>query len=383
MSFFEDDEPTTVQRASRPRRSTRPRRAGGGGSGDGGGSHDIDQQTLRNRRIVAAVGGLVVLILLIIVVHACQDSRHKNALRDWNREASQLVTQSDTEVGRQFFDLLGQGSSQSPEDLQTQISSLRAQADTDLAQARKLSTPGQLDAAEQSMLIALELRRDGLDYIAQRTATALGNEGDVADQAIQGIAGQMQAFLASDVLIRSRVTPLTRATLSKDDVVADPVSTAGFLPSYSWLQPSYVADQLGTRISNNGGGRQGSGKPAPGLHGTGLSSTEVNGVTLQPDPASNRVPIAGDLTFAVTFTNQGDNDEVAIPVSVTLQGSGKPITGKKTVDMVTQGADATADIALSSKPRAGEVYTVTVEVKAVPGEEKTDNNTSTYNVLFQ
>jgi hypothetical protein len=371
LSFFDEDDEQPTRRAPRPRRAAPAGPAG------------VDQQTLMMRRAVAIGAGVLIFIVLVLLVNACQDSRRKNALRDWNREATALVQQSDDEVGTQFFETLRQGASQSPEDLQTQVSSLRVQAETQLDQARELDTPGDLRAAAQSLLISLELRRDVLDYVAQRISTALGNEGDVADQAIEGITGEMQAFLASDVLLRTRVTPLVRDTLKDSDVVADPVGTGGFLPGYDWLDPAFVADQLGTRISANGNNRQRSREVAPGLHGHGLVSSTVNGVTLQPDPAANRVSLQGDLTFQITFANQGENDEFDVPVEVRLEGPGKAIVGKRTVDTVAQGAEATANIALPRRPTAGEVYTVTVEVEAVPGEEKTDNNTSTYNVLFQ
>ena len=177
VSFFdEDDEPT--RRAPRPRRT-----APAGGPA-------VDPQTLWTRRAVAIGVGLLLFIFLIVVVNACQDSRRKNALRDYNREASQIVAQTDNDVGAPFFETLGQGASQSPEDLQTQISSLRATADTNLKQAEGPDTPGDLGDAQQSLLIALELRRDALQYVSERIATALGNEGDVADQAIEGIAGR-------------------------------------------------------------------------------------------------------------------------------------------------------------------------------------------------
>jgi hypothetical protein len=379
LSFFdEDDEPT--------RRTPRPRRAAPAGATATRGGGGVDPSTVRTRQLVAVGAAILIFVLLALVFNACQDSRHKNAIRDYNREAGSLVQQSDDEVGKPFFDTMKQGASQSPEDLQTQVSSLRVQAETLLKQAKKLSVPGDLAAAQDSLLTSLELRRDGLDFIAQRISTALGNEGDVADQAIEGIAGQMQSFLASDVLIRSRVTPLVREAEKEVDISADPLTTKGFLPGFSWLEPSYVADQLGTRLSSGSstsGSGSGSKEIAPGLHGTGLTSTEVNGVTLQPDPAANKVPVSGDLTFKVTFQNQGENDEFDVPVQVTLQGSGKPITGKKTVDTIAKQASATVNVALPSKPAAGEVYTVNVEVKAVPGEKKTDNNKSTYNVLFQ
>lgn len=375
MSFFdEDDEPT--RRAPRPRR-TAP--AGGAAA---------DPQTLWTRRAVAAGLGLLLIIFLAVVVNACQDSRRKNGLRTYNREAAQIISQSDGEVGAPFFETLGQGASQSPEDLQTQISSLRATADTSLKRAKDLSVPGGLTDAQEALLIALELRRDGLQYDSERVATALGNEGDVADQALTQIAGQMQAFLASDVLIRTRVTTQIRDILKDNDVVADPATTKNFLPGYSWLQPAFVAGKLGTRLSNGGGagsGNAANGKIAPGTHGSGLVSTKVNGVTLTAgESGSNKVPLSGDSSFIVSFANQGENSEVDVKVNVTLQGgTGKDITGTKSVPVLAQGQTAEVTVPLSRKPTAGEVYTVNVEVAAVPGEKMTENNKSTYNVLFE
>jgi hypothetical protein len=370
VSFFdEDDEPT--RRAPRPRRTA----PAGGAS--------LDPQTVWTRRAVAIGVGLLLVVFLAVVVNACQDSRRKNALRNYNQKAGSIIAQSDTEVGSVFFETMGQASSQDTPDLTQQISSLRATADTNLTQARKLSTPGEVTGAQESLLVALELRRDALQYISERIATALGNEGDVANQAIEGIAGQMQAFLASDVLVRTRVTPLVRDALKENDVVAEPAATKGFLPGFSWLQPDYVADQLGTRLTDTGGGGGGNRTIAPGLHGDGLTSTTINGVALQPHPAANHVPLAGDLTVVVEFANQGENTEFDVPVQVALSGgSGKDITGKKTVDTIAAGESATVNIALSSKPTA-DVYTVNVEVKPVPGEKKTDNNKSTYDVLFE
>jgi hypothetical protein len=369
LSFFEeDDEPT--------RRAPRPRRAAPAGG------LDVDPQTLWVRRGIALGAGLLILFALVVLVNACQDSRRKDSLRNYNREAAALVAQSDDEVGGQFFQTMDQADSESPEDLQTQISSLRVQSETILKQAEKLDTPGKLETAQQALLIAFEMRRDGLDYIAQRISTALGNEGDVADSAIEEIAGQMQAFLASDVLIESRVTPVVKAQLKDSEVVADAVTTKKFLPGFSWLDPAHVADQLGTRLSEGGKNRNPSEPPAPGLHGTGLKSVAVGGVTLQPDPAANKLPAGADSTFKVTFQNQGENDEFDVVAAVTLQGQGKAIKARKSTDTVAKGAEATAEIPLPKKPTPGEVYSVTVEIKAVPGEKKTDNNKQTYNVYF-
>src|SRR5215210_4468889 len=201
LSFFdEDDEPRSS--SPRPRRSA----AVGGPSGD--------QQTLLVRRAVAVGGLLLLLILLFVAVRSCASSRKENALKDYNREVASIVRESDTQVGQPFFQLLGQAGDESPQDLQTNISGYRVQAEAQLKQARGLDVPNEMKAAQQSLLIALEYRRDGLGFIAGRIRTALGDEGDAANKAITEIAGQMQAFLTSDVLYQARVAPFIKRALA-------------------------------------------------------------------------------------------------------------------------------------------------------------------------
>jgi len=340
------------------------------------------------RRAVAVGVGVLLVIFLAVVVNACQDSRRKNSLRNYNREVAAIVNTSDTEVGAPFFEGLAQGAGQGSGDLQAAVSSLRATADTNLEQAQDLSVPGDLSGAQESLLISMELRRDGLQYVSERVGTALGEQGDEADRAFEEIAGQMQAFLASDVLLRTRVTPLIRTALEDNEVVADPVTTAGFLPSFEWLAPEFVADQLGQVLTDggsSGGGGGGTEEVAPGLHGNGLESTEINGIALTPgaDVDTNRVPLESATALTVVFANQGENTEFDVNVLVTLQGSsGTDITGSQVVDTIAAGDTATVEVPLSREPEA-DVYQLNVEVQQVPGEKKTDNNESTYNVLFE
>jgi hypothetical protein len=331
------------------------------------------------RRGVAAGLGLLVLLLLVLGVRACQSSAQKNALKDYNREVGALVRQSDEEIGRGFFQLFQAAGSESPGDLQTGISGFKEQAETLLGQAQRVSTPDEMVPAQRNLITSLGLRRDGLQFVAERVTLATGDKGDAADQAIQEIAGQMQAFLASDVLVKARVTPLVKKALDDAKVSGQTVvATRNFLPDAGWLDPAAVANALGTALST-GAGRN-TGQATPGLHGTGLVSVSVGNVTLQPGVA-NRVPVSDPLVFAVKFANQGDNDEFDIKVTVRLTGPSK-ITGTKTVDKVATKAEAVANVTLPKAPRAGEVYTVNVSVAAVLGEKKTDNNKQTYQVLF-
>jgi len=331
------------------------------------------------RRALAIGGFVLLLILLFVAVRSCAGSRKENALKDYNREVSSIVRESDTQVSRPFFQLLGQAGDESPQDLQINISGYRVQAEAQLKQARGLDVPSEMEAAQRSLLIALEFRRDGLGFIAGRIRTALGDQGESANDAIVQIAGQMQAFLASDVVYRARVAPLIKRALDTAEIGGQRIAQSQFLRGIEWLSEKTVAARLGQQLS--GGGSRKSGQPAPGLHGTGLDSVTVGDTKLSPD-APNRIPAAADTTFVVSFANQGENDEFDVRVVLRVEGGPKPIRVTRTVDTVARGQTATASLALGQKPPTGTAVTVNVEVAKVPGEEKVDNNKASYDVLF-
>jgi hypothetical protein len=367
VSFFdEDDEPRS--------RAPRPRRAAGG-------DVSADTQTIRIRQAVAAIGLIVVLLLLVFVVKGCRNSAKENALKDYNREVSTIASESSKGIGAEFFRLLGEGGSDSPQDLQSAISSFKVQADQQLTQAERLNVPDEMHGAHQSLLIALEWRRDGLDYIAQRIRTALGDEGEAADEAIQQIADQMGVFFASDVDYETRVRPSIKAALDDAEIGGQEITPSPFLPSIDWLQADVVASQLGQQLSA-GAGRDSDEPTGPGLHGTNIESVSYGDTTLQPG-ASNQLTYAPDSTFSVRFTNGGENDEFDVKVTVRIQGgSGDPITLSDTIDQIAPQAQATANLALEESPPLGAAVTIRVRVAPVPGEEKTDNNQAEYQGIF-
>ena len=322
---------------------------------------------------------MLLLILLFIAVRSCASSRQENALKDYNREVSSIVRESDTQVGDPFFQLLGQAGSESPQDLQTNIAGYRVQADAQLKQARNLDVPDEMKGAQQALLMALEFRRDGLAAIAEDIRTALGDEGEAANAAIEQIAGQMQSFLTSDVLYQARTVPLIKHALDEAEIGGQKIAASQFLPGIEWLSEQTIATTLDQQLT--GGDDSQTGEPAPGLHGTGLDSVSVGDTRLQPD-APNRIPVTDDLAFVVRFTNQGENDEFDVKVTVTIEGDGKPIKASRTIDTVARGATAEASVPLGQKPPTGAAVTVKVTVAKVPGEQKTDNNNAEYDVLF-
>src|SRR5215211_4006032 len=224
------------------------------------GDRSADQQTLLVRRGIAIGALLLLLVLLFLVVRSCADSRKENGLKDYNREVSSLIHESDTQVGQPFFRALGQAGDQSPQELQTSISGYRVQAEAQLKQARSLGVPDEMKGAQQSLLMALEFRRDGLGYVAERIRTALGDEGDTANKAIDEIAGQMQVFLTSDVLYQARSVPLIKHALDDAEIGGQRIASTRFLPGVEWLSERFVAAQLGQQLSGGGGGGRNTGE---------------------------------------------------------------------------------------------------------------------------
>jgi hypothetical protein len=364
LSFFdEDDEPRT---RVRPRRAAPSRGAGS----------PPDRQTVLIRQLVLFGGFILVVVLLIFIVNGCRDSARESALKDYNRDVASVVRDSDSQVGKPFFDLLRKPSQG---DLSTLINGYRVQAESQYKQAKRIDTPGDMTDAQRSFLIAMEMRRDGLQSIADRIRTALSSDAEAADKAIDEIAGAMQLFLSSDVIYTTRVLPLISSALQDADVGSQRLQQTQFFPGAEWLDSSVVADALGQQLSSGGGGNGRA--PAPGLHGTGIDSVQVGDQTLDPG-GPNRIAYGADTEFTVNFTNQGENDESDVVVVLKVEGGSEPLRVQKSVASVPAGQKAAATLSFDKAPPLDTPVQITVQVKPVPGEKKTDNNTSKYDAAF-
>jgi hypothetical protein len=374
MSFFEEgEEPTRVARRPPPRRPTatapRPRIA------------SVDRRTILIRQAVALGGIVLFLLLAIFGIKSWLDGRHESALKNYNRDVAAVVTGSDEQVSRPFFELLTGGAEQ-PNDLQVQANQFRLAAEQDVRRASGLEVPDEMRRAQDDLLLVLNLRATAVRQIAAKLPAALVRRGGTntpAQTAVEQIAGQMQALLASDVVYSQRVAPYIREALQDAGAAGPNVKPSRFLPSINWMAPNYVAEQLGAQI----GGRGGSGGTiAPGRHGHGLTSVSVGGVTLADSPKLNRIPSSGKLTFAVKFSNQGENDESDVPVTIRIKGARRPITLRKSVDATKAGTTADVSIPLGAAPPVGQSVTIEVQVGAVPGEKNVDNNQPSYTAIF-
>jgi hypothetical protein len=374
VSFFDDDEPDEPTRVTRP---ARPRRAAPSG---GPATAGTPPPEIARRRQFVLFGGLAVIaILLLITVRSCAGTRHKNALKDYNRDVTSIVQSSDDTVSKQLFDVLG--GSGGTKDVQVAVQQVRLEAEQDAKRAKALDAPDDVTEAQHDFEMVMNFRLSGVTEIAQQLNKALSSQPSAAD-AIRRIAGQMQAFLASDVVYSQRVAPLIVDALDSNDIHDQTVPSSKFLPSIGWLDAAKVGAKLNPDAGADGSGSTGSGEPKPGTHGHGLVGTKAGGIQLQPGTAINRVTSKAPLPVEVTYANQGENDETNVTINVKITGGPKPISVNKRLNQTKAGTQAAVTINLPTVPPKGSSTTMTVSIKPVNGEKKTDNNTSTYTVLF-
>jgi hypothetical protein len=191
------------------------------------------------------------------------------------------------------------------------------------------------------------------------------------------IAGMMQVFLASDVLLTARYRPLLEEALDKENVDAPVPSVASlqFLEDIQWVDPDYVADQIAGIRGTDGGGA------TPGTHGNGLGTVSLGGVALTPG-ASATVPLTSDIAFDIQVVNQGESTETDVVVEVTVGQGGDAIKAEETIPEIAAGEAKNVTIPLTSQPPTGQNVPIAVRVKAVPGEAVTDNNVGEFTVIF-
>jgi hypothetical protein len=370
VSFFDDepDEPTRVTRPARPRRAA-----------SAGGAPGRPEPEIARRRQFALFGALaIVAIIVIFAAKGCASTRHKNALKDYNREVSSIVQDSDQRVSKPLFDVLTNGGGQT-QDVRVAVSQVRLLAEEDAKRARALSVPGGVAAAQHDFELTMDFRAEGVTKIGDLLPRALSNQPGAAES-IRRIAGQMQKFLASDVVYSQRVIPLIQQALDSNSIGGQTIATSRFLPSIGWLD----ATQVGARLNPDAGAGSSSstGAVAPGTHGHGLIGVKAGGVALVPGQVVNRVPATAPLALEVTYANQGQNDESNVTITAKLTGGPKAITATKRLNQTKAGSTAPVTMQLPSVPPKGQSTTLTVTIKPVRGEKKTDNNTQTYTILF-
>jgi hypothetical protein len=328
-----------------------------------------DQQTLMMRRRVALGAGLVLLVLIILLVGGCLKSRKQQELETYNQRVGQIVGESDQQVSHPFFAALSGASASSPLNVELNIDQLRALAQTQAASAKALNVPGSMDAPQRDLLLALDLRAEGLTKIAALVRTALGGQNS---SSASEIAGDMEMFLASDVIYSQRVAPLIEQALKSGGITSQTVASTQFVPNLGWLDPSIVQERITGQASSSS-----QGAVAPGHHGHVLKGVSVGTTALEAEPAINRVKTGSNPTFTVQIENDGEFTETDVKVDVTVTVADKPYKASHVVNTTEPGKTINVEIPVPGVP-LGSPAKIEAQVEPVPGETNHEGTKSVY-----
>jgi hypothetical protein len=376
LEFF--DEPETLEASDRPRRRMRPSRPGG---------PKRPSPPPPGAVALARLAGFIALAIAVVLglvfwVSSCQgQSKHDEYSSYMNdvRPIAQASAANGTALAN------GLRNSKTLADLESKLQGWSRQQQDLYNTALRLRPPGPLQAPNQEVLGALQLRAITFANLANTLAQSGSKDTTtVADQLVQ----QAQGFTASDFvwadLFRLPATQ-TMTRLGIKGVIAPPsvIVPNSVVVNFNSFKEVYGRLHAGT-TSTGGGGK------VTGLHGSELLSTEAaaGGSTRQLSTStSTTVVVAADLQFKVTFRNAGNFDEFNVPVTLAVDviGKSKPVyTKTQKVPSIQKGATQTVAFGNLQLPTSafGNNAMVHVEVGKVPGETNLSNNKAQYQVFF-
>jgi hypothetical protein len=325
------------------------------------------------RRVIALGVGVLILILLLLGVRGCLNARKERGFENYASDLGGIVTQSNL-LSQEFFGRLEDPPRGLTElQLEAEITTDRGTAESLLQRVEGLDVPDELTDAQEELVQAFELRRDGIAGIAEDIPTALGNEDRI--DAIDRIATDMEAFLASDVLY-DRARGEIQGVLAEEEI-GEKIAASRFLPEpvERWLDTGEVTLTLNTFAAETG-------NVPGGVHGVELLSTSIDRTTLIAE-TENSVGIGNDPPeLTVEIQNGGDSRERDVTVSYSFSGGSEPIEGEATVPRIDAQGIAEATVPLETVPETDVPLTLVVEVLPVLGETLIDNNSATYTVTF-
>jgi hypothetical protein len=377
VSFFDDGDDAIEEeprRRARPSSTARPR--GGSGGSRSGSPRGPSNPAVERRRLGAIAVLVVVVILVILLISSCQARDTKNSLEDYNNSVSSLITRSDA-TGSQVFKILGSGKGGST--ISSNLAGPLQNADTQLTDAKDLSVPDQMSQAQSNVVLALQMRADGISVIANHVAQVSGS-GTATNTALATIATGTARFYASDVIYKAYAVNEIAAALNGDNLHPGgnsniQINGGQFLTDLGWLQTSFIGTKLGATSSS---AVTTANESQPGLHGDALNSVSVGANTLST-AGTNTVDGSPAPTFTLSVSNGGAFNEYEVGCTVSVEGGP---SGKGTISEITPGSTDTCNVKLNSTVPAG-TYQVTVTVDKVPLETNLANNVLTYSIQFQ
>lgn len=352
-----------------PREEPRPPRRQPGGGGGGGGLSP------RGRLIALVAGAVVVALLLVFLVLSCTGGGKKGTYEGYMEDIA-VVANGSEKIGRDLDAALTTPGVK-PNELATTLDGLADLQQQQLSEAEAISEPGALQGEQAAVLQALGFRITGMRRLADAFRTTAGSD-DAAGASLQ-LATQANRLVTSDVVWSDLFRNASLSQMRADGVSGVPVPESDFVQNPEFGSPGYW-EPIFERV--NGAATDG-GTSTGGLHGTGIVETKAlpSGVVLSTD-TDNIVTAGTDLAFAVTIEDTGDNQEVQIKVTLTIEQQPSPIVATKTIDVINPGETKTVTFSELGQVAFATETTVKVDVQPVDGEARTDNNSAEYPVIF-
>jgi CARDB len=125
------------------------------------------------------------------------------------------------------------------------------------------------------------------------------------------------------------------------------------------------------------------GSTTGGVHGTGIVTTKVLPSGQELSQTTETTVTAGpDLGFVVVVEDTGDSQEVQIEVTLTIQQQPNPIVKTQTIALINPGEQKQVVFRNLGTVTFATKTTVKVDVKPVPSEANSSNNSASYPVIF-
>jgi hypothetical protein len=371
FDFFEDEAATTEAQPSRVRL---PRR-GGRGTGmrrtPAGPSRPLTP-------ILRLLGAVVVLVVLLVVfgllIQSCASESKHDTYANYLSDVSKIAHGSQDD-GSAVANALTSGAK--PAAMAGTLSGIADQERQNAAQAERLDPPGPLRDENQQLVETLQLRISGVSGLA-KAFSQLASAPSSGDASVLAALGDR--LVASDVVWSDLFKARTVAELQRQKVtdVEPPDST------FVQNRQLFTENSL-TLLLQRLKGTSSTGK-VTGLHGTGLVEVKANpGGTVLSAGSENTVTATTNLNFVATVKDTGNFQEVGIQVTMTLQkdSGGRAIVQTKKINLINPNQEKTVTFSGINVSGYFAVKShLSIDVKAVSGETRLDNNKASYPVIF-
>ncbi len=353
---------------------------------------------------VVRIGGFVLvfvalLLIIILSARACARSGEQGAYQEYVAEIQEIVSASD-DIGKQLTTLLTSPGDISRAEVQAKLEEFATVCSSLERQATELSAPKSVLSGidQQVFVLVMHFRAVGVTELKTYLMSALELE-DTSGAAV------------STATISATTTTLPAATVSAAGSTEQIINSLRFLTTSDFMYREVFEVELAKLLTQRAIG--GVVVPAsrfiddPEIATTtrvnkivaALKTTgnlqAVHGVSLKnviAMPDSKQIIQGGtyDLTqspglsFVVTVENQGNMDEIGVPVTVKLvsKSTAQPPVSAKIATLKAKGTGAVTIEGLVATAY-GELATLTITVGPVTGERFIDNNTITATVIFK